>query len=104
MATGEIREPYDRVPVKDTFIYVPILETLKFICRNPDICVFLKKECSSEPNTYSDYFMEVILKPTLYFQPKNMHYKFSCTMMILKQPIPLAPNVEFTKLVVFILL
>lgn len=28
---------YDQVPVKDTFIYVPILETLKFMCRNPDI-------------------------------------------------------------------
>lgn len=25
----------DQVPVNDTFIHVPILETLKFMCRNP---------------------------------------------------------------------
>lgn len=39
--------------------------------------------------------MEVILKLTLRFQPKDKHYKFSYAMMTLKQPIPLAPNVEF---------
>ena len=37
---------YDQVPVKDTFIYVPILESLKFIC---------ELECSSEPDTYHDF-------------------------------------------------
>lgn len=46
---------YDQVPVKDTFIYVPILETLKFMCRNPEICELLKKEGSPEPDTYSDF-------------------------------------------------
>lgn len=47
---------YDQVPVKENFIYVPILETLKFMCRNPDICVLLKKDCKSEPDIYSDFF------------------------------------------------
>lgn len=46
---------YDQVPVKDTFIYVPILETLKFMCRNPEICSLLKRECKSEPDTYTDF-------------------------------------------------
>ncbi|RVE61678.1 hypothetical protein OJAV_G00174850 [Oryzias javanicus] len=46
---------YDQVPVKDTFIYVPILDSLKFMCKNPEICAFLKKECVSEPDTYHDF-------------------------------------------------
>lgn len=46
--------------------------------------------------------MEVVLKLTLHFQPKDKHCKFSYAMMTLKQPIPLAPNVEFPKLAVFI--
>lgn len=46
---------YDQVPVKDTFIYVPILESLKFMFRNPEICVFLQRECSSEPDAYHDF-------------------------------------------------
>lgn len=46
---------YDQVPVNDTFIYVPILETLKFMCRNPDICDLLRKDCRSEPDTFTDF-------------------------------------------------
>lgn len=46
---------YDQVPVKDTFVYVPILETLQFMCRNQDICALLKKECGSEKDTYTDF-------------------------------------------------
>lgn len=46
---------YDQVPVKDTFIYVPILETLKFMCRNSEICDLLKKDCRSEPDTFTDF-------------------------------------------------
>lgn len=40
---------YDQVPVKDTFVYVPILETLKFICRNADIYSLLNTV--NAPNT-----------------------------------------------------
>ncbi len=29
---------YDQVPVKDTFVYIPILDSLKFMFRNTDIC------------------------------------------------------------------
>lgn len=29
---------YDEVPVKDTFVYIPILETIQFMCWNSDIC------------------------------------------------------------------
>lgn len=44
---------YDQVPVKDTFIYVPVLETLKFMCRNPDICALLREEY--KPDIYNDF-------------------------------------------------
>lgn len=46
---------YDQVPVKDTFIYVPILETFKFMCRIPDICDLLRKQYRSDPDTYADF-------------------------------------------------
>ncbi|XP_051947286.1 uncharacterized protein LOC127618717 [Xyrauchen texanus] len=46
---------YDQVPVKDTFIYVPILETLEFMCRNPDICDLLRKDCRLETDTFTDF-------------------------------------------------
>lgn len=38
---------YDHMSIilLDTFVYVPILETLQFMLRNPDICALLKKEC-----------------------------------------------------------
>ena len=32
---------YDQVPVKDTFVYIPILETIRFIGRNSYICELL---------------------------------------------------------------
>lgn len=47
---------YAQVPVRDTFVYLPILETLKFMCRNPEICALLKKEYGSKPDTYTDFF------------------------------------------------
>lgn len=46
---------YDQVPVRDKFIYVPVLETLKFMCRNTETCVLLNKEYRSDPDTYSDF-------------------------------------------------
>lgn len=44
---------YDQVPVKDTFVYVPILETIKFICRSSYICELLAKPCVSK-DKYED--------------------------------------------------
>lgn len=32
---------YDQVPVNNTFVYIPILETIKFMCHNSDICKLL---------------------------------------------------------------
>lgn len=39
MTRGEIKPhgTYDQVPVTDRFVYVPLLETLKFILSNKDI-------------------------------------------------------------------
>ncbi|KAK2864168.1 hypothetical protein Q7C36_003322 [Tachysurus vachellii] len=45
---------YDQVPVKDTFVYIPILETIKFICRNSYICELLAKPCVSK-DRYEDF-------------------------------------------------
>lgn len=45
---------YEQVPVRDTFIYVPILETLKFMCKNADICDLLKRENRPVPDMLND--------------------------------------------------
>lgn len=73
--------PSDQVAVRDKFKYVPVLEILKFMCRNPEICVLLNKQCRSDPDTS---VLEFILRPTLCSQLRDMHYKFKYTMMILK--------------------
>lgn len=44
---------YSQVPVRDTFIYVPILDTLKFMCRNSEICKLLTQ--TDNKNTYDDF-------------------------------------------------
>lgn len=45
---------YEQVPVRDTFIYVPILDTLKFMCKNPEICDLMKKNLTSAPDLLTD--------------------------------------------------
>lgn len=45
---------YEQVPVRDTFIYVPILDTLKFMCKNPEICDLLKRDQRSAPDFLND--------------------------------------------------
>lgn len=44
---------YDQIPVKDIFVYVPILETIKFMCQNSDICRLIRE--SSERQRSHDY-------------------------------------------------
>lgn len=46
---------YDQVPVKDTFVYIPILETITFMCRNSDICKLLEKSHVSKAGQYEDF-------------------------------------------------
>ena len=46
---------YDQVPVKDTFVYIPILETIQFICRNTYICELLAKPGVSKEDRYDDF-------------------------------------------------
>lgn len=46
---------YDQVPVNDTFVYIPILGTMKFMCRNADICKLLGETCISRPDRYEDF-------------------------------------------------
>ncbi|KAG7463388.1 hypothetical protein MATL_G00176040 [Megalops atlanticus] len=46
---------YCQVPVNDMFVYIPILETLKFIFRNPEICEKIKAGTSSNENIYRDF-------------------------------------------------
>lgn len=46
---------YDQVQVKDTFVYIPILETIQFMCRNADICTLLGEPCISKTDRYEDF-------------------------------------------------
>ena len=46
---------YDQVPVNNTFVYIPILETIKFMCRNADIWKLLGETCISRPDRYEDF-------------------------------------------------
>lgn len=53
---------YDQVPITDTFVYTPLLETLKFIFANQEICNHIVKPCK-ETGVYKDvcdgnYFRE----------------------------------------------
>lgn len=45
---------FDQVQVKDTFIYIPILETLKFMFRNADVCEKVKAD-TTNTHTYEDF-------------------------------------------------
>lgn len=46
---------YDQVPVKDTYVYVPILETLKFMCQNADVCKLLKEFTGRQTSHFEDF-------------------------------------------------
>lgn len=46
---------YDQVPVKETFVYIPILDTLKFMFRNTDICKHFETEFQTTPDVYKDF-------------------------------------------------
>lgn len=41
--------------MNDTFVYIPILETIKFMFRNSDICKLLEETRSSKLDVYSDF-------------------------------------------------
>lgn len=45
---------YEQVPVRDTFIYVPILDSLKFMCKNTEICDLMKRDLTSAPDLLTD--------------------------------------------------
>lgn len=36
-------------------LYVPSLETLIFMCRNPDICDLLRKDCRLDTDNFADF-------------------------------------------------
>ncbi len=46
---------YDQVPVKETYVYVPILETLKFMCRNVDVCTLLTEFTGRQKSHIEDF-------------------------------------------------
>ena len=46
---------YDQVQVKDTFVYVPILKTIQFMCRNSDICKLLGETFVSKTDIFEDF-------------------------------------------------
>lgn len=80
---GYLSFTWNWVPAKNTFVYASVLETLKFMCRNPVICVLLKRMCikawlsfpverhSLQIQTYYDdldlqkYSFSVILEPLI---------------------------------------
>lgn len=44
---NRVTRTYDQVPVTDTFIYIPLLDTLQFIIRNADIYKHMSKPSGS---------------------------------------------------------
>lgn len=48
------RNTYEQVPVTDKFMYVPILETLKFIFTNQEICDYIGQP-REETGVYKDF-------------------------------------------------
>lgn len=46
---------YEQVPVNDTFIYVPLLKTLEFIFKNPEVCSHINKPPATDCNLYQDF-------------------------------------------------
>lgn len=59
---------YDQVPVTDKFVYVPLLETLKFIFANKEICNHIVEPCEAS-GVYKD-FCDGICHP-LFSQKRN---------------------------------
>ena len=47
--------------MKDTFVHIPILDTIKFICRKNYICELLAKPCVSK-DRYEDFCDESYFK------------------------------------------
>lgn len=45
----------DQVPVNDTFVYIPVMETIKFMCLTCDICKLLGEPCVSNTDRYEDF-------------------------------------------------
>ena len=62
---------YSQVPVNDTFMYVPILETLKCIFRNPEICEMIKAYTSTSDDICRDF------NDGAYFKMHPLFSKFS---------------------------
>ena len=63
---------YDQVQVRDTFVYIPILETLKFMFCNSDICEQVIAGTTSSPHTYEDFKDgSYFKKHTLFSKHKN---------------------------------
>lgn len=46
---------YDQVPVKETYVYVPILETSKFMCQNVDVCRLQTEFTGRQKSPFEDF-------------------------------------------------
>ena len=73
---------YDQVPVNDTFVYIPILETIKFMCRNADNC--LGKLVYQDLTDTKTFVMAVILRRIHCSLNTQSLYKSSCFMSTLR--------------------
>lgn len=60
-----------------TLVYVPILETIKFMCRSSEMCELLVYQKQSDVKTF---VMGVILRNTHCSLNNRLLYKFRCTM------------------------
>lgn len=69
-------ETYDQVVVTDTFSYVPILETLQSIFRNPNISDMFMSSHLPKDNVYFDISDGLHIKKNPIFSQKNNALQF----------------------------
>lgn len=73
---------YDQVAVTDTFIYKPILETLKFLYGHPNIEGMMAKS-NSRNNLLKDSSDGDIFKSHLLFPEQSLSFRFNFSMVVL---------------------
>lgn len=88
---------YVPVPVNDTFVYIPILESIKFMCQNPDICKLMGELLYHNLIDTKTFVMEVIVRHIHCSLNTRILYKSSCSMISLKLLTHWVQNEVFTK-------
>lgn len=77
---------YNQVPVTDKFVYIPLLETLKFIFNNKEICNHISQPCE-KTGLYKDFCDGNYFKDHPFSLKSHTLSKYRYSMMILRWQI-----------------